>query len=289
MISHLARIVGITIFILLCVCYPFFPGPYDSLAMPLSMTAQIGAAIGLLLVPIGILWLIYEWRKQSRRKRNLVTKPRRYSFALVSTLAFSIIAIVVSLVSFATVGFSLAIISVVAWVIIFSRLLPGLKSMKAVERDNFYPAPIYLVFVPVAATLLQLVLAAPLTNFSRDQAIANSKEYISDIEAYRAQYGNYPTSLLAMWKDYDPNVVGVEKFHYSPGENAYNLFFEQPRLFFDNVGTREWVVYNPVDEHQMVSHTAWFLQLSPDELESNQGWYAVHDTTHPHWKYFWFD
>ena len=225
MISHLVRMVGFTIFILLCVFYPFFPGQYDSLAMPLSITAQVGVAIGLLLVPIGILWLTYELRKQAQRKRNLTANPRRYYFTLVSSIAFSIIAIAISLVSFATVGFSLAIISIIVWAIIFSKLLPNLKSMKDVERDNFCPAPIYFVFVPVVSILLQLVLGTPITNFSRDYAIANSSEYISDIEQYHAQYGNYPSSLLAMWKDYYPNVVGVEKFHYTPSDNAYNLFF----------------------------------------------------------------
>lgn len=281
---------GITIFTLLCVFYPFFPGQYDSLAMPLSITAQVGVAIGLiLLVPIGILWLIYELQKQAQRKQNLAVNPKRYYFAHVSTILFSIIAIAVSLVAFASVGFSLAIISVITWVFIFSRLLPILKSIKDVEHDNFSPAPIYFVSVPIVAILFQLFLGTSITNYSRDYAIANSGEYISDIEEYHAQYGNYPSSLLAMWKDYYPNVVGVEKFHYTPSDNAYNLFFEQPRLFFDNIGTREWVVYNPLDEHQMFSHTSWFLLLTPNELERSQGWYAVHDTIHPHWKYFWFD
>jgi hypothetical protein len=57
------------------------------------------------------------------------------------------------------------------------------------------------------------MLAAPLTEWSRNHAIANSREFISDIEQYRAQYGRYPTSLLAQWKDYYPGVVGVEKYH----------------------------------------------------------------------------
>lgn len=52
-----------------------------------------------------------------------------------------------------------------------------------------------------------------MTSFSRTRAIASSREFIDDIEAYRAEYGRYPTSLLAMWKDYYPDVVGVEKFH----------------------------------------------------------------------------
>ena len=29
--------------------------------------------------------------------------------------------------------------------------------------------------------------------------------------------------------------------------------------------------------------------LSPEELERSQGWYAVQEASSPHWKYFWFD
>jgi hypothetical protein len=133
------------------------------------------------------------------------------------------------------------------------------------------------------------VLAAPLTEFSRNRAIANSHDFVRDIEVYHDEYGRYPVSLAAMWKDYYPDIVGIEKFHYSPFGESYNLFFEQPRFLFDNIGTREWVVYNPNDDQRMFSHTAWFLLLTPEELERSQGWYAVHDASTPHWKYFWFD
>ncbi len=36
MILHLLRIIAVTMLITLCVVYPFLPGQYDSLAMPLS-------------------------------------------------------------------------------------------------------------------------------------------------------------------------------------------------------------------------------------------------------------
>jgi hypothetical protein len=92
-----------------------------------------------------------------------------------------------------------------------------------------------------------------------------------------------------MYKDYYPNTVGVEKFHYLPFGNSYNLSFEQPRFFLDIIGTKEWVVYNPKDEHRVYSHTSWFLLLSPEESEIRQGWYSSADTKHKHWKSFFFD
>jgi len=134
-----------------------------------------------------------------------------------------------------------------------------------------------------------ILLVVGIIQLCRNYAIANSAEIINDIEEYHAMHGRYPNSLQAVWKDYYPSVVGIEKFHYAPDGDAYNLFFEQPRFLFDNVGTREFVVYNKLDEHAMISHTAWILILTPEELETAQGWYAVHDAPSPHWKYFWFD
>jgi hypothetical protein len=116
-----------------------------------------------------------------------------------------------------------------------------------------------------------------------------STEFIHDIEQYRTVNGRYPNSLLAVWKDYYPSVVGIEKFHYVPDGDTYNLYFEQPRFLLDNIGTREFVVYNKRDKQFMISHTSWILIFSPEQMKANQGWYDVHNAPSPHWKYFWFD
>lgn len=286
---HLGRIGVIIAILALCIFYPFFSGEYDSLALPLSTVTQAGTAVALLLVPIGILWLVYEERKQVQIERNHPIRPLRYYFALASIGVLAMVVITVSVAAYATTGIFLGIAAAALGQYILLRLRASLKLLKNEESDDYSSVPLYLVLIPVAATLLQLVLAAPLTNSSREHAIDKSIKLIIDIEQYQNEYGHYPTSLIAVWKDYDPDVVGIEKFHYAPSENGYNLFFEQPRFLLDNLGTREWVVFNPRDEYLMVSHTSGFLLLEPDELERNQGWYAVHDTSHPRWKSFWFE
>lgn len=108
------------------------------------------------------------------------------------------------------------------------------------------------------------------------------------IEQYRAAHGRYPSFLQAVNKDYHPSVVGIDQFHYAPNGDAYNLFFEQPAALFD-FGIRQFVVYNRRDEHVIMSHAAWILTGSSEELEARQGWHTVHGASSPHWKYFWFD
>ncbi len=60
MIAHLARIGALTILSIVCMFLPFLPGNYDGLAVTLSFMAQLLGIVGLLLVPIGALWLIDE-------------------------------------------------------------------------------------------------------------------------------------------------------------------------------------------------------------------------------------
>ncbi len=289
MTLHLVRMGGIMALVVLCIIYPFLPGEYDSLAVALSTMAQTFGMLGLLLVPVGVLWLVYELWKRGRRKRNLPAQARRYYFALASVVASSVVAVAVSLVAFAITSLSFGFLTSALWLYIVSKLIPRLRLLKNAESENFNPVPLYLMFIPIAVLLFQLTLAAPATEFSRNYAITMSAELINDIEEYRAVHGYYPSSLLAVNEDYYPSVVGIENFHYAPNGDAFNLFFEQPRFLFDNLGTREFVVYNQLDEQVMISHTAWILILMPEELEAAQGWYAVQEASSPHWKYFWFD
>ena len=286
---HFARIAGIVAFIVLCIIYPYLPGKYDGLAVPLSTMAQVFGAVGLLLVPIGVLWLVYELENRARRREGLPSAARRYYFALASLIAASIVAMFVSLVALMVVGISLCFLTLGLWSYAASRLIRRLKLLRNKEGEGFNPAPVYLIVVPVAVLVVQLTLAGPVAEFSRKCAIKNSAELINEIERHRTLHGRYPSSLLAVWPDYYPSVAGIEKFRYAPTDNAYSLVFEQPRFLFDKIGTREFVMYNKLDEHVMPSHAAWILLWSAQQLAANQGWYEVRDASRPHWKCFLFD
>jgi hypothetical protein len=274
LIIHLVFAVSISLLLILIIIYPFLPGGYDSLALPLSTIIQVVSVIGIVFVPMGILWVM---RPQSI-----------YSIARAISITGILIAIIVSVLAISTVGFSFAFLTALIWIGIGLRIRKWLHSLKHQTPSHVHPFALYLIVIPLLLVASQFLFARPLTEWGRNQAIMNSQEFIEDIEAYHAKHGTYPVSLIAQWKDYDPNVVGVEKYHYAPQGDSYNFFFEQPRFFFEDIGIHEWVVYNPKGEHRMYSHTAWMLQ-SPEELERSQGWYSSHNTPHPNWKYFLFD
>ena len=260
--------------LVLCMVYPFLPGGYDRLAVPLSTMAQVFGVVGLALVPGGLLWL---------------TMPRfGFALSMLSTAVGTCVALILALFATLSVGNAFGVLTLAAWVYVLVQLIPRLKRPKRAESSGFHPAPVYLVCLPVVALAAQLALAAPMARASRDRAIANASAFIGDIEQYHARHGRYPVSLQAQNRDYYADVVGVERYIYVPQDDSYNLSFEQPRFLLDRFGTREWVVYNPRDEHRVYSHTAWLLP-PPDVAEPSQGWYASGETGHAHWMYFLFD
>jgi hypothetical protein len=276
--KHLAIIVGVAALLALLMLYPFLPGQYDRLATPLSIMAQAFGVAGALLVPVGIAWLVYELRSARREKRR--------RFALAALVVGIVVALVVSLIGAASGGAS---VGALALSIAFFVALPALNKAKNAERGSLCVAPLYLIALPIFALVFQLALIAPITEWSRNRALAQSAEFIRDIERYATSNGSYPASLPAIWPDYETGVVGVERYVYAQNGEAYDVLFEQPRFLLDRVGTREFVMYNPRDEHALASHTYAILHSTPAEQSDVRGWYESGDAGAPHWRYFLFD
>jgi hypothetical protein len=271
---HVAIIVGIAALLAFAMAYPFLPGRYDRLAVPLSTMAQVFGVVGLALVPGGVLWLIM---------------PRHgFVLAVLATAVGTGIALILALFATLSVGNAFGVLTLAAWVFMLGQVIPAVRRLRRAGGSGRRFAPVYLVCLPLVAFAAQLALAAPMARASRERAIANARAFIADIEQYHTRHGRYPVSLQAQNTDYHPDVVGVEQYLYVPRGDSYNLSFEQPRLLLDRFGTREWVVYNPRDEHRVYSHTAWLLP-PPEVAEPSQGWYASGPAGHAHWMYFLFD
>ena len=289
MASHLLRMSLLTALLLLCIFYPFFPGSHDVLATTLSTGAQLTAAAGLLLVPIAVFWLVIELMTTRRGQGNPRAARPRFVFAVISFVFGSGLAIIVCLGLSVAIATSAGCAAFAVCGYALFRTIPVLKRLKQGQTGGFNPAPLYLVVIPVVVLIVELALTRPVTEFSRNRAIAASGALIGEIEKHRAANGRYPASLLALHPDYKPSVVGIPQYHYGLQGEVYSLCFEQPRLLFDDIGTREIVMYNPRDEHVMPSHAAWILLGPPERLATQGGWYAIRGAGAPHWKSFAFD
>ena len=280
MIKHLLGIVAAIALILLFTFLPFLPGRYDSLAIPVSAMAQAGGIVGLLLAPFGLLWIVAD-RSQRLGQKRIV-------FPVLAMVVSSIVWAAVFMVGLVHSGYVLAFVILALWFVVLNREWLWLKRARSATPMSASALPFYLLVVPIVVVALQFLLLGRAVEFSRNRAIQNSAPLILAIEQYRANNGRYPTSLHSVAPDYHPGVMGVDRYRYEPHGEAYNLFFEQ---FSDRVGTQEFVVYNPLDEHVMTVHAADILEMTPQQLalDRTRGHYAVNAAPQPHWKYFWFD
>ncbi len=281
--THLLRIAGLTAFLTLCMLLPFLPGRYDSLVVPLSMMAQLFGIVGLLLVPLGVVWIAYEYRSEGKRKRHV--------FAIVALVASSTVWFIVSLgAMFESVALGVGALGLATYVTL--RLSPRVSAMSSEPAEGRADAvsmlPLYLILVPTAVAIIRIALADPAAEFSRSRAIRNAAALIADIEQHRVANGRYPRSLVSVHPDYLPGVIGIRQYRYEPSGDAYNVLFEQLSL---RIGIKEIVMYNPRGEQAISSHALDVLQLRPEQLalDRTRGHTAVHDAPQPNWKFFWFD
>jgi hypothetical protein len=148
------------------------------------------------------------------------------------------------------------------------------------------PAPVELVVVPVVLVALSVTALPLAAAWSRDRAIDHSVALIAEIEAFRQRRGHYPVSLQSLNPDVATGVVGVERFHYEPNGEAYNLFFVRPAVALD---ATEVVMFNRRDAHRFTSHELDLLQYDGEQLDRRRGDRRRTPLPQPHWISIEFD
>jgi len=284
MLRHAMQLLVAAGFIIVCTVLPSIPGTYDGLAVTIAGMAQLVGWASILLVPLGAVWLFYEVRLVRRAPRGRDLCPW---FGAAAIAACTLVALGFAMVALLSLGPTLAVALMTLWLYVFARLVAKRKIPPSLPDRRFDPAPLYLVVVPLAAAGALFGLVPRAYEFSRNRAMENAEPLINDIERYRTANGSYPRFLLSVHKDYHPGV-GVDRYHYAPHRDAYNLYFEHVS---EQLGIREFVIYNPRGEQVMTSHALDLVQLTPAQLdvEWTRGHNVERDAPRRHWKYFWFD
>jgi hypothetical protein len=255
---------------------PFAAGGYDPMAAPLATMAWVLGRVGLLLVPIGLLWHWALSRDRTARPRWLIR---------LSAGACVLILGVMSVIAFAASGSLLLAIGTAAVATrVVARLARHLRRHPATPMPRV--VPVLVTVAPILVLAAQTMLVDAAATRARDRVIANAAPLIEEIERYRTRRGTYPESLFSIWGDYKPSIVGVERYHYERSGDGYNVIFREPSLDF---GMRRFVVYNPLDRQRVTVHESDRLLLDEAGLDAdNAGYTLVRVLPQPHWKLFLF-
>ena len=261
-------LVALNLLIILCILLPFLPGPYDKLSAGLSGLAQLIGFLGLLLVPIGVLWLIQEIKKLAGNSERQNNWTNGFYFAITATIIGLFFSLFVLMAMFFGLGPSGGVIGLGLIGFALYKFVPAIKNLRSEKVKGFNAAPLYLLSIPIIAFTIRVFFIGPASDYSRHYAIKRGQEVVSAIENYYSQRNRYPESIHELYDLPKPSIMGIREFGYERNGNGYNLYFVQ----WQHLGaTREVVMYNKNDEHNVKGH------------------FASYDAKLPHWRYYWLD
>lgn len=252
---------------------PFIPGPFSQVLLIFSFLARLTAFIGVLLIPISIVWLGFETGRIVRPPKKQNNWNNGYYLAITAALlALFPCGVAVALTGHET-GPGGFVISLFIFILLVRSVIPGIKKMRSRNVTSFNAVPLYLLSVPVVVIVVLLWGALPVSNYSRNHAINRAGTIINALEEYKDQTGRYPQALDELKGDYlkflpRPGVMGVPRFEYENKRTDYVLSFVQMQHFG---ATREVVMYSKNNVYPMKGHFASF------------------DAGEKYWKYFWLD
>jgi hypothetical protein len=259
---------------------PYVHGDYDYFAVGLSYIFQSVTFVSLLLVPTGLLWCILDFIN----RKNYETVKYPLYFRRIALVVGGIIILAAALGAFVSHNrFSaMIILGLGAYTLLaIHKKGRGLQPASSVWHQA---TPYYFIMIPLTVLTIRMAFLETVKNSTTDFVIRQSEQLIQDIEAYKKTNGHYPLSLQSTIEDYKTSVSGIERFHYEPSGQAYNLYFEQ---FSDIIGTEEIVMYNKLDEHEMTVHNQDLLRIAPENIQ--RGYHRVVELPQEHWKVFYFD
>lgn len=252
---------------------PFLPGSYSTVAIGASALVQMSGFFGLLLVPVGVLWLLLQLRNRQEKPKMPDKWANGYYFSLlvfIPTIGFLILLLAVGFYQM-EVRERVLSIAFIAALIIFCGA--GIVRLKNSRPGKFNFSPLYLIILPLTAWCTKNFWVEKIADVSRDKAIVQSLPIIEALEEYHSKNGAYPVSLDELKGKYltmipNSGVIGIKPYGYEKTGDSYRLSFVQ---WLHWGATEEKVIYSRFNQEQI------------------KGYFAGFETKHPDWRYYWFD
>ena len=283
------KLLAVNILLIFLIVSPFLPGPPNRFVNGLSILGQATGLAGLLLVPVALIWIVYEIRKAKLANTKINWKVPYFlaiTFLVIVFLIFGLFAIAIYYIEGWITGtlVSLVIIAVM-WLV-----LRGVLRLRRKDDKRFNPTPIYLSTLPVIAFLANLFIVTPISEYSRNASIRQAQGLINMIEDYKFREGDYPESIDVLREKYNtripnPKVMGVLNYRYNKINEDYSLSFSQ----WLEWGSLEVIVLydkNNLRNRLKGRYAEWDYSF---DLCRTNGAFASYDTKFENWRYYLCD
>jgi len=285
--KNIISLVAFCLLTILLIVSPFVPGPSNSLVIGLSSISLTLGFLGLLLVPVGVLWVIAEWKKSRQPEEKPVNWKPSYHLSIIAT----VIIFAISLIYIPLLYHIEGVVASIAFVILLSwplyKVIRSIRKIKSQPSRAFNPMPFYLIALPLIAFTANKLLVDPISNFSRKLAIQKSEILIHAIEEYKNNEGAYPESLENLKGKYidaipKSSVMGVTSYRYNKLNGDFTLAFSQWK---DGAALEELVIYDrsPVSEKDYAN-----FNFKLDRYRTLTA-FKGYDAGVKHWRYYLCD
>lgn len=258
--------------ICLVMVLPYLPGRFDASAATFSFVVQVASYVSLLMVPVGLAWMV---------------RPRRSSlWRRIALVSAGLVAFVITVSAMSVNQLSIGVMLGVGAVVLLRTLDRRWQADLVHVSHKGTSIHFTLVCVPLILVTFRAMVLPIAASWSRDRAIQRGATLIAEIESFRQRRGHYPVSLQSLNPDIPTGIIGIERFHYEPNGDAYNLFFVRPHIELD---AKEVVLFNPRDEHRFTSHELDILQYEDEQLDLRRGDRRRTRLAQPYWISILFD
>ncbi|MEJ7738153.1 MAG: hypothetical protein WKF97_12060 [Chitinophagaceae bacterium] len=281
------KLTGINVLFILIILLPFLPGPSNNLVIALSIFGQSAGFFGLLLAPVGMIWILAEARERNREAPDWRTS---YYLAISTLVIITAICLILVIAAFVNFGIIAGLPGLIPIAFGLQRAVRELKKLRDNAQRRWNSIPFYLLTIPLIAFVSRVYLVAPLSDYSRDFAIQRSQRLITSIEDYKIKEGQYPESIKDLEARHlktisSPFIMGIRPFRYNKINDHYSISFSQ---WLELGSLEEIVLYDKNDIRNNLEGPYAIYDYKFD-LCRVQGASASHDTGYDHWRYYLVD
>lgn len=256
---------------------PFLPGPPNRFVIGISALTQFAGFFGLVLVPLGVTWMIWQITQRNKKSYNWKVP---YILAITATSLSTATFILFNVAMYFNFTSLTNIAVILTGIVIFYFVIKDLDKLRNRRTYQFNIAPLLLVVIPMTALMSRMFIVGPISAYSRELAIQKGEILISRIEDYKTRNGQYPEKID---ESVSPNVMGILKFRYNKIGDNYSVSFSQ---WLDFGSLEEIVIYDKDNLHQLINNSAYDYSV---DLHRVNGAFASYNTGYDNWRYYLAD